>query len=153
MYSTLLTLHSWIRWAALALVAVALIRAIGGLVTRAAWKPADAKFLKAAAHTLTAQFVIGIALYATSPYIRDLMGDMAATMRDATGRFFAVEHATMMIAAVVLAHLGRILSRKARTPGAKRTRMLVCFGLSTVLMIVGTPWPGTANGRPLFRVS
>ena len=58
----------------------------------------------------------------------------------------------LMLAAVVLAHVGRVLARKAATPGAKRTRLMVCFGLSTLLMIAGTPWPGTRAGRPLFRI-
>ena len=57
-----------------------------------------------------------------------------------------------MLAALVLVHVGRVLARKARTPGAKRARLLVCFGLATVLMILGTPWPGTPAGRPLFRL-
>jgi hypothetical protein len=45
-----------------------------------------------------------------------------------------------------------VLGRTARTPGSRRVRQTVSFGLATVLMIVGTPWPGMANGRPLFRV-
>ena len=57
-----------------------------------------------------------------------------------------------MFVAVILAHVGRVLGRKAKTPSAKRTRLLVCFGLSTLLMLVGTPWPGMMNGRPLFRL-
>jgi hypothetical protein len=73
-------------------------------------------------------------------------------MGDPVARFWAVEHVTMMVAAVVFAHLGRVLGRKAATPGARRTRLLVCFGISTVLMLVGTPWPGMAAGRPLFRL-
>jgi hypothetical protein len=52
---------------------------------------------------------------------------------------------------VVLVY-GRV-SPEAPTPAAKRTRLLVCFGLATVLMVLGTPWPGMANGRPLFRLS
>ena len=57
-----------------------------------------------------------------------------------------------MLLAVILAHLGRILARKAATPAAKRTRLLVCFGLSLLLMLAGIPWPGMTAGRPLFRV-
>jgi hypothetical protein len=63
-----------------------------------------------------------------------------------------VEHVTMMFAAVILVHVGRVLARKAPTPAARRTRQFVCFGLATVLMIVAIPWPGMANGRPLLRV-
>jgi len=39
------------------------------------------------------------------------------------------------------------------TPAAKRKRLVICFGLATLLMLIATPWPGMANGRPLFRVS
>ena len=67
-------------------------------------------------------------------------------------RFWAVEHITAMFVAVVLAHVGRVLARKAKTPAAKRTRLLVCFGIATLAMLLGTPWPGMAAGRPLFRL-
>ena len=29
--------------------------------------------------------------------------------------------------------------------------LLVCFGLATVLIFAGMPWPGRPGGRPLFR--
>jgi hypothetical protein len=73
-------------------------------------------------------------------------------MKDPTSRFWAVEHLATMFAAVAIAHVGRVLARKAATPAAKRTRLMVCFGLSTILMIIGMPWPGRPGGRPLFRV-
>jgi hypothetical protein len=31
-------------------------------------------------------------------------------------------------------------------------RLLICFGLATILMIAGIPWPGMRAGRPLFRI-
>ena len=34
----------------------------------------------------------------------------------------------------------------------KRTRLLVCFGLATVLLFAGMPWPGRPGGRPYFRL-
>jgi hypothetical protein len=63
-----------------------------------------------------------------------------------------VEHVTMMLAAVVLVHVGRVLARKATSPASRRMRTFVCFGLATILMVVAIPWPGMAHGRPLFRV-
>ena len=48
--------------------------------------------------------------------------------------------------------VGRVLARTARTPQSKRTRQIVCFSLATIAMIAATPWPGTAHGRPWFRV-
>ena len=97
--------------------------------------------------------VSSMLLYAfLSPNTAAVFKDFGAAMKDPVARFWAVEHVTMMLAAVILAHVGRVLGRKASTPGAKRTRLLISFGLSTLLMIVGTPWPGLRAGRPLFRV-
>ena len=72
-------------------------------------------------------------------------------MRRADLRFYAVEHITSMLVAVALAHVGRVLARKAPTPAAKRRRLLLTFGFATVLIIIGIPWPGRPGGRPLFR--
>jgi hypothetical protein len=57
-----------------------------------------------------------------------------------------------MFAGIALAHVGRVLARKATNDGAKRSRLLICFGLATALILLGMPWPGRPGGRPLFRV-
>jgi hypothetical protein len=59
----------------------------------------------------------------------------------------------MMFAALVIAHVGRVLGRRAPTPEAKRTRLLICFGLATLAMFAAVPWPGLPYGRPLLRIS
>src|SRR4029077_4229014 len=79
-----------------------------------------------------------------------ILSSFGAAMKDPATRFWAVEHTPAMMAAVVLAHVGRVLARKAVTPVAKRTRLLICFGLATALMILGMPWPGRPGGRELF---
>jgi heme A synthase len=102
---------------------------------------------------LDVQMLVGLILYfALSPFTSQALDDFSAAMKNPQLRFWAVEHITAMFAAVILAHVGRLLARKAATPSAKRTRLLICFGLATVLMFLSTPWPGRANGRPLFRL-
>ena len=91
---------------------------------------------------------LGIILLLTS----SVFSNMADTMRDPTARFYAVEHPTIMIVAIALAHIGRVVARKAKTPGDARMRTVVFFALSVVLLLVGTPWPGTHDNRPLFRI-
>ena len=150
MYTVVLILHGLLRWSAL----IAGVGATFAALTSQGDNPRLDRWGLALMVALDLQMLVGLILYlALSPFTKEAMNDFGAAMANPALRFFAVEHATMMIGAVVLAHVGRVLARKARTPAAKRTRLLVCFGLSTVLMIVGTPWPGTANGRPLFRVS
>lgn len=79
-----------------------------------------------------------------------ILDNFGAAMKDPGLRFWAVEHVSAMFAAVILAHVGRVLARKAKTTAAKRTRLLVCFGLATVLILLGMPWPGRPGGRQLF---
>jgi heme A synthase len=151
MYTTVLTIHSWIRWIAI----VAGVGATFAAFRNKAQTPDSAAdrwgfFMMMA---LDIQMLLGLILYlALSPFTAQAMQDFGAAMRTPQLRFWAVEHLSTMFAAVILAHVGRVLARKAATPSAKRARMLICFGLATVLMMLGTPWPGTINGRPLFRL-
>jgi hypothetical protein len=146
MYDFALDLHSWLRWAAL----------IGGLVatlaafTGGASGKAD-RWALVFMIIMDIQLLFGLALYlALSPTTAAIFGDFGAAMRDPVARFWAVEHVSIMLLAVAMAHIGRVLARKARTPEARRKRMLICFSLSVLLMIAGIPWPGMRAGRALF---
>src|SRR5262245_49486355 len=143
MYSIVLFLHSWLRWAAilLGLAATAVVATAPG--TDRSEKTGLFFMI-----VMDLQLLLGLLLYALlSPTTTALFGDFGAAMRDPVARFWAVEHPTMMIAAVVFAHLGRVLARKATTPAARRTRLLVCFGIASLRMIARTPSPGVGSGR------
>ena len=81
-----------------------------------------------------------------------IRANFGAAMKDPVARFWAVEHITSMLVAVILVHVGRVLGRKATSPDSKRMKLFVCFGIATVLMILSIPWPGLRAGRPLFRI-
>ena len=151
MYTTILIVHSWLRWFALVCGFGAALAAIMGRV-QSENSPADrwGLFLMIA---LDLQMLLGLLLYlVVSPNMKPILENFGASMKDPALRFWAVEHISAMFGAVVLVHVGRVLARKAATPAAKRTRLLVCFGLATLLMILGTPWPGRPGGRVLFRL-
>jgi hypothetical protein len=148
MYTYVLDFHSWLRW-------IAIAAGIAATVMAASSRPGAGRERSGLLFMISMdlQMLLGLLLYAfLSPTTAAIFKDFGAAMKDPVARFWAVEHVTMMVAAVILAHVGRVLGRKAATPGARRTRQLICFGLSTVLMIAGTPWPGMRAGRPLFRV-
>jgi hypothetical protein len=150
MYTTVLALHSWIRWIALVAVVGTTLAALRGKVTGAN-SLAD-RWGMIAMMVLDTQMLLGLLLYfVLSPNMKAIMDNFGGAMKDPALRFWAVEHTVSMFAAIALAHVGRVLARKATTPTAKRGRLLVCFGLSTLLIIVGMPWPGRPGGRPLFR--
>ena len=149
MYTLVLTLHSWLRWAALIAGVVAIFSLFS---SRDSSGRADFWGLVLTI-VLDVQFLLGVLLYGVlSPFTAEAMRDFGAAMRSPGLRFFAVEHVTLMLAALVLVHVGRILARKAATLDAKRMRLLICFGLATLLMVLAIPWPGMAAGRPLFRL-
>ncbi|MBI3490649.1 MAG: hypothetical protein HY047_02465 [Acidobacteria bacterium] len=151
MYSAVLLLHSWIRWIALVAGVGATLAAVRGK-SEGEHSVAD-RWGLVMMMTLDLQMLLGLVLYlALSPNMQEILNHFGESMKDPTSRFWAVEHTTAMMGAVILAHVGRVLARKAKTPAAKRTRLLVCCGLATLLMLVGMPWPGRPGGRPLFRL-
>jgi hypothetical protein len=146
MYELVLTAHSWLRW-------VALIAGLMAVVTAFTASPRADRWGLVLVIALDIQLLLGFALYlALSPNTKAIFGNFGAAMRDPVARFWAVEHVSLMVFAVVMAHVGRVLARKAASPAARRKRLLLCFALSTIAMIAATPWPGMASGRPLFRV-
>jgi hypothetical protein len=149
MYSTVLFFHSWLRWLAVGAGVGATMAAVGK----------DSRAIERAERwgllfmiALDVQVLLGLLLYGSlSPFTAQAMSDFGAAMGNPALRFWAVEHFTLMLLAAVLVHVGRVLARKA-TGGKKRTRLLVFFALALLLMVAGIPWPGMANGRPLFRI-
>lgn len=152
MYTLVLVLHSWLRWIALVAGVAATFTSFSDRSSPTGQGRADMWGLVFMA-ILDLQMLLGLLLYLVlSPFTAEAFNDFGAAMKNSGLRFFAVEHLAMMLVAVVLAHVGRVLARKAKTPDVKRMRMAICFGLATFLMILGIPWPGMASGRPLFRI-
>ena len=150
MYTVVLLLHSWIRWIALVAGFGATLAAVRGSGLS---KPSSAeRWGLVLMMALDIQLLLGLLLYLVlSPFTTEALKDLGAAMKTPALRFWAVEHVTTMLAAIVLAHVGRVLARTAKTPDAKRMRLIICFGLATFAMLFGMPWPGMAGGRPLFR--
>jgi len=150
MYTIVLGLHSWVRW-------IALIAAVGTTLAALRGKVAGPDSLAdrwgmVAMMVLDTQLLLGLLLYfVLSPNMAAIMENFGGAMKDPALRFWAVEHTASMFAAIALAHVGRVLARKATSPAAKRTRLLICFGLATLLIVLGMPWPGRPGGRALFR--
>jgi hypothetical protein len=151
MYETVLTLHSWNRWLSLLLGIAATVNAFRETPVfdekrkGSRW---DTFFMA----SVDLQVLFGLALYfGLSPFTTEAMNNLSSAMKSPALRFWAVDHAVMMFGAVILVRLGRIFAMTAKTPEARRTRRLICFGLAVVAMLAAIPWPGFAQGRPLLR--
>src|SRR5437868_7291884 len=134
LYSHLLALHNSVRWIVLAAAVIAFLVAVSG------WsgsKPADSRLRRWSLMFVIAmdvQFLVGLILYfAVSPLTRMAFQNMAVAMKDHELRFFTVEHTTYMLIAVVLAHVGGAVARKAKTDRAKYRGATIAYGLSLLL--------------------
>jgi hypothetical protein len=150
-YPTVLTIHSWLRWAALLLGAAATFNAFRHRADTAEpprgrrW---DTFFMLA----LDLQVLFGVLLYfGLSPVTREAMNNVGTALRDPGLRFWAITHVAMMVVALVAVRAGRVFTMAERPSRARRNGRYICFAIALVAMVAGVPWPGLANGRPLFR--
>jgi hypothetical protein len=131
---------------------IAVARAVSGVSTRRPWTPVDERAGLWLTAGLDLQMLLGLVLYLfLSPVTKSAFVDMAAAMREAPIRFFAVEHPVGMIVAIALAHVGRVRVRKASDSESRHKQALVFFGLSLLVMLLSIPWPIGPGARSLFR--
>ena len=151
MYSGVLLVHSWVRWAVLIAGVLALLRALTGASSRRPWTAADDRAGLWFTIALDVQVLIGLYLYfVLSPFTAEALKDFGAAMRNSGLRFWAVEHSFGMLIGVVLAHVGRVRLRKAE-PSRRHVIAAIFFGIALVAILASIPWPGTPNGRPWLR--
>jgi hypothetical protein len=138
MYEFVLAAHSLNRWLVLGLLVAAAVTASRG-ATRAVVLVTDL------------QLLLGLVLYAVlSPYTEAVFADFGAAMADRTLRFWTVEHGPTMLVAVILVHVGNVLTRRAPTPSSRRRRAAIWFGLALLLVLASIPWPFLEYGRGLL---
>jgi len=150
MYTTALFVHSWLRWVVLILGLIAAGRAL--MAGRRQWTRTDHQVGMLFGITLDIQMLLGLMLYfLLSPFTREALQDVGAAMKNSGLRFWAVEHPFGMIVALALVHIGNARIRKTYDDRRKHRLAAIFFTLALLIMLVTIPWPGLANGRPLFR--
>lgn len=151
MYETALILHSFLRWVAIAAGLVVVARAVAGLTSGRPWNPGDLKIAQVFLIALDVQLLVGLVLYGVaSPFVASALANMGDAMRSSDLRFWAVEHPLMMVVSLIVAHVGFARLKRAGVAAPHR-QALILLGLAWVLILAATPWPGTANERPLLR--
>lgn len=73
-----------------------------------------------------------------------------SVMKDATYRFFLVEHPLLMIIAIVFITIGRGQAKKPIPDAVKYKKAFWFFLLALILILAAIPWPSREIGRPLF---
>ncbi|MET0343940.1 MAG: hypothetical protein ABW252_23195 [Polyangiales bacterium] len=151
MYSTLLWIHSWWRWAIVIAVALALFEAWSGWLGGRHHGKRSRILNAAAVGTMDLQLLVGAVLYFISPLTSTAFANMGAAMKNPPLRFFTVEHGPTMVLVLVLMHLGSARAKRGATDTARHRTAAIWFTVATVLMLLAVPWPSYDVGRPLFR--
>src|SRR5690242_8782543 len=106
LYGVVLLLHSWLRWAVVVLAVVVLTRALATSRGARESVPGDRKLGTALVAALDFQVLLGLLLYfVLSPYVPHTGPDYKAVMKNSMLRFFAVEHITAMLLALIAMHI------------------------------------------------
>jgi hypothetical protein len=151
-YLIIIFIHSWLRWVVI-LAGVAIgVRATSGTMTGRPWKPIDELLGRVFVSALDTQILLGLVLFFFfSPVTPKSMADLRACMHVAPLRFFAVEHTTGMIVALVSAHVGWALGKRATSARVRHRRVAIGVGIALLVIAASIPWPGLSYGRPLVR--
>ncbi len=151
MQTTVLVLHSLLRWAVLLFGLLTVLNAFSGYTRKRVFTESDNKSNLLFMIFCDIQLLLGLILYVQNGWF-DRLKNFASIKSIPDQRFFAMEHLSMMILAWILVHVGRASVKRAATDQAKHKRMLIFFGLAFVLILASIPWPfREALARPWFR--
>ncbi|MFT4094824.1 MAG: hypothetical protein QM640_14425 [Niabella sp.] len=147
MQTGLLHLHSFLRWAILLSFLVAIFKSLG------AGDQPFTKGHKTAGLLLLICFdtnvLIGLVQWFTGGYGLQVIQNngMATVMKDATLRFFAVEHITVMIIAAILVHVGRSFAKKNIPDRVKHRKTVLYYVIAFIIVLASIPWPFREVGQ------
>lgn len=145
-YSLVLHLHSIGRWIVLILLLIAIFNSM--VAGNRPWIRTDARTGTILVIFADLMLLVGLALWYFGPkgykYIESM--GMSAVMKDSYARFFAIEHITMMVIAVILIHVGKVQGKKAISDRAKHRRTLIFYLLALIIILAAIPWPFRTAG-------
>ncbi|WP_295672584.1 cytochrome B [uncultured Mucilaginibacter sp.] len=137
LYEIFKDLHSGFRYVVFILVLLAIIQSLMGWLGNKPYTEGNRKinlFAFISAHT---QLLIGIILFFLSPKVQF----NSETMKNATTRYFTVEHWVMMLIAIALITVGYIKAKKIETSVSKH-KTIAIFYLIAFLVIIGAIMAG-----------
>ena len=148
LYPILLSFHNIMRWAIVVLGLIVLARSYIGWFGKHQYTETDRKAGVFYSVALDIQLLLGFFLYFISPLTKGAFANILAFIGNLGTRaaFFGMEHEIAMILAVVLAHVGSILSRKPRQGDGQFRQAAIWYTLSFLLILIGMPW-----SRPPLR--
>jgi len=149
MHTILNAIHSYNRYLILAALAAVLFLSWKGWMGKSAYGKADNAAGAALLGLCHLQLLVGLIQYAfTSAYTQTAFADFGAAMKDNWMRYFAVEHITAMLIAIVLVQLGRTFSKRKSDDTAKHKTVAIYTTIATLLIVGTLAMKGILFGSP-----
>ena len=146
MYTGLLHLHNLLRWVILIFLVISIVQSISAKSGKpAAGLKKTSLFLLISTHIT---FLIGLYQYFAGPSGFKIFQaySMGEIMKNSALRFWAVEHITGMLIAIILITIGRGKVKKTQYSSATWL-----FIIALILILATVPWPFREGiGRTLF---
>jgi hypothetical protein len=122
----LVTFHSFWRYAVLIAAIVGFVGALGGWLGSLPPRPTARKAGLVYIIALDVQALVGIVIWLGKGWY-------------AAPGYFRAEHPATMLLAVIVAHVGQVLSRRAKTDKGAARAVAIAVAISLVLVIIGIP--------------
>jgi hypothetical protein len=120
---------------------ITLVKYLVGWFGEQAWKKADNILGLVLTSLMDLQLLTGLVLYFfLSPVTKIALSDFGGAMKNPDLRFYAVEHLSMMLIAVILVHIGRAKSKKAVFDRDKFKQGAIFFLIALVVIVAAIPW-------------
>ena len=149
MYSAILTVHSYLRYAVLLLVLLVVLRYVAGLLSSRAWNDGDEAIGRWMIRVWDLQFLLGLVLYFLSPIVQFGFVNFGEAMGNAQLRQYLIEHPLLNLLAIAVLHVGWVRAARADDDRGRMVRALVFIAVAVLLVVLSIPW----SGRPLLRTT
>jgi len=147
LYIILLAAHNILRWVIVGLAIFTLYQSYSGWIKKSEWKASEQKAGTYFTIALDTQLVVGLILYVVlSPMVKTVFMDFGAAMKNATLRFFGIEHLIIMVAAIAVAHVANSQAKKEMDSQRKFRLTAILYTIAILLVVAGIPW----TTRPLI---
>ena len=143
MYDIIKHTHSYWAYLVLAILIIAVINAIFGLISKKEYSAKDLRIALFGLIISHIQFLIGLVLYFVSPYFE--MWSHGGVMGDAAKRLYLVEHPAINIITIVLITVGFSKHKKKDSSASKFKTIFIFYLIGLILLLSRIPWDVSPN--------
>ncbi|MEZ4721411.1 MAG: hypothetical protein R2813_05975 [Flavobacteriales bacterium] len=141
MITGLTHLHSSLRYLVLLFIVLAVVDAVMNMSSDKEYKKASKLFALLGLIFTHTQLLVGLLLYFLGDKGLKVITSVEGFMGMAPARFFAVEHITGMLIAIVLITMGYSKAKRQEVAKKKYSTVAIFYGIGLLIIFFSIPWP------------